>query len=305
MKITLFYNDFKKEIDLDVTKKNGIIQNELLNYCSLLIYNIEYSEVNINNEKYILGEEHFDFNKSLEDSLLSFFDSINDIDSLEISIYDRKRDSNGNVVKNNLIIDKYNKWFMLNEDENLLNRVHNENGNRHILRFPLESVLQNILRASFTSSQYAVDYTNDNIHSDNLQNDIESDTQSDPHYEIEQAQPSNNDLNFFINMFDSYIRNNEMDNDYSDLPDLVPIEDVKVVLEEEKFNNIENVLYENLDLSEVNECLICTEAFSFLDTIKKIKCNHLFHTDCIKPWLCHESNKCPVCRIDVDIGTYK
>ena len=43
MKVNLFYNDFKKEIDIDISKKIGIIQENLLNCCSLLIYNIEYS----------------------------------------------------------------------------------------------------------------------------------------------------------------------------------------------------------------------------------------------------------------------
>ena len=63
----------------------------------------------------------------------------------------------------------------------------------------------------------------------------------------------------------------------------------------------------NKDLNSIEsiECLICTEAFIGDDIIKKIKCNHLFHTDCIKPWLCEESNKCPVCRIDIDKGTQK
>ena len=34
MKIILYYNDFKKEIDINITKKIGLIQEDLLNYCS-------------------------------------------------------------------------------------------------------------------------------------------------------------------------------------------------------------------------------------------------------------------------------
>ena len=38
------------------------------------------------------------------------------------------------------------------------------------------------------------------------------------------------------------------------------------------------------------------------DELVKIKCNHIFHCHCIKSWLCNESNKCPVCRIEVGKG---
>ena len=69
----------------------------------------------------------------------------------------------------------------------------------------------------------------------------------------------------------------------------------KIVLNDEQFNNIENICYNNI----IDNCLICTENFNINDLIKKTKCNHIFHTKCIKQWLCKESNKCPICRTQI------
>jgi hypothetical protein len=55
MKATLFYNDFSKELDIDINNKIGIIQEKILSLCSLLIYNIEYIELILDDKKYILG----------------------------------------------------------------------------------------------------------------------------------------------------------------------------------------------------------------------------------------------------------
>lgn len=43
-------------------------------------------------------------------------------------------------------------------------------------------------------------------------------------------------------------------------------------------------------------CPICLEAFSDNDTVKRIKCGHVFHSSCIDPWLSEISDICPVCR---------
>ena len=66
MKVNLFYNDFKKEIDIDISKKIGIIQENLLNCCSLLIYNIEYSDrdgnnISVHNMVYVFNYNYLKF----------------------------------------------------------------------------------------------------------------------------------------------------------------------------------------------------------------------------------------------------
>jgi len=332
MKINLFYNDYIKEIEIDISKKIGIIQEKLLNYCSLLIYNIEYTEIIVENKSYILGDNDFDFNEIFETILIKLCKETINIE--KIIMYDRKRDFNGNVFKNNIIIDKYNKWYIQHENENYFNYYVNEQSeNRHIIRFPIETILQNILRVPINNISYENIFNEQEQNNDQEQNSEQEQNSDQEHNNQEQNNqqennqqeinhnifinntyiPFNNSTNIFnnfIDIFDRYLNDENIDNDYNDLPDLVPIdenfyEDVKTILSDEEFNNIETLLYKDLNNNEKMECLICTEEFIEKDNIKKIKCNHLFHTECIKQWLCKESNKCPICRIEIDKGYHK
>ena len=72
------------------------------------------------------------------------------------------------------------------------------------------------------------------------------------------------------------------------------MEDIKIVLSNEEFENIENIKCVN-----ENKCSICLENISKNEEIKKISCNHEFHIECLKEWLCKQNIKCPVCRFDV------
>ena len=94
-------------------------------------------------------------------------------------------------------------------------------------------------------------------------------------------------------------------------------EDVIVALTEEQFDNLEHKNYTSQSLNndqildytltheenKSKECFICMENFVENEVITKIKCDHIFHKDCIKPWLCKQSTKCPICRVEVDKGT--
>lgn len=48
-----------------------------------------------------------------------------------------------------------------------------------------------------------------------------------------------------------------------------------------------------------NTCSICFDDFNDNSIIRKIKCLHIFHKDCIDPWLLNQSYKCPICRDSV------
>ena len=50
------------------------------------------------------------------------------------------------------------------------------------------------------------------------------------------------------------------------------------------------------------DCNICIECFNKGNNIIKLNCSHEFHKDCIKKWLCDNSTKCPVCRVEVAKG---
>jgi len=50
--------------------------------------------------------------------------------------------------------------------------------------------------------------------------------------------------------------------------------------------------------NEVNECTICKEEFKKAEKATKLPCKHLFHHECITPWL-GQHNSCPTCRFEL------
>ncbi|KAF9939301.1 hypothetical protein BGZ67_009689 [Mortierella alpina] len=46
------------------------------------------------------------------------------------------------------------------------------------------------------------------------------------------------------------------------------------------------------------ECSVCKDEFTTEDTCLKLGCNHIFHDDCIKPWL-KTNGSCPTCRFSL------
>ncbi|GAA5882057.1 hypothetical protein JCM1840_004240 [Sporobolomyces johnsonii] len=50
-----------------------------------------------------------------------------------------------------------------------------------------------------------------------------------------------------------------------------------------------------LSHDSINDCPICQDAFQLSEELIPLPCRHLFHSDCIVPWL-KTSGTCPVCR---------
>ncbi|WJX74453.1 RING-type E3 ubiquitin transferase [Trifolium repens] len=49
------------------------------------------------------------------------------------------------------------------------------------------------------------------------------------------------------------------------------------------------------EIEAETHCAVCTEAFHLGSEARKMPCKHLYHSDCILPWLSMR-NSCPVCR---------
>ena len=50
-----------------------------------------------------------------------------------------------------------------------------------------------------------------------------------------------------------------------------------------------------------NVCSICLDEFKEDDILKKLNCEHIFHKDCLEPWLNNNNRNCPLCRTDINI----
>jgi hypothetical protein len=103
---------------------------------------------------------------------------------------------------------------------------------------------------------------------------------------------TDNILNSLFTNFNDFIEQ-QLQN-YTDL------EDVKVTLTEEEFNKLDKVTDKELITNK--QCNICLEDFKENDIVNddskliQLKCNHIYHKDCIGEWLTKQSTKCPSCR---------
>ncbi|KAI7855657.1 hypothetical protein BDC45DRAFT_505570 [Circinella umbellata] len=45
-----------------------------------------------------------------------------------------------------------------------------------------------------------------------------------------------------------------------------------------------------------DRCLVCLDDFIPKQSVRVLKCCHVFHQECVDRWLCETHNSCPVCR---------
>ncbi|KAF8377257.1 hypothetical protein HHK36_030632 [Tetracentron sinense] len=57
--------------------------------------------------------------------------------------------------------------------------------------------------------------------------------------------------------------------------------------------------YRSESTPELIECAVCLSKFREGEKMRELKCNHVFHKDCLDKWLQHDSATCPLCRSSV------
>lgn len=64
---------------------------------------------------------------------------------------------------------------------------------------------------------------------------------------------------------------------------------------QDKIDELPNskITLEHVENAEL--CSVCMENFNLDEEVKKLSCSHLFHGDCISPWL-KKRQTCPICR---------
>ncbi|KAL1915387.1 uncharacterized protein VTP21DRAFT_6845 [Calcarisporiella thermophila] len=55
---------------------------------------------------------------------------------------------------------------------------------------------------------------------------------------------------------------------------------------------------EGLEVVDAEMCAVCLEDYVEGDMLRKLPCDHEFHTECIDPWLTTKSPTCPLCKLD-------
>ncbi|KAJ8274078.1 hypothetical protein COCON_G00087030 [Conger conger] len=65
--------------------------------------------------------------------------------------------------------------------------------------------------------------------------------------------------------------------------------------DKEKIKSLPTVQITEVHVGSCLECPVCKEDYSVGESVRQLPCNHLFHNDCIVPWL-EQHDTCPVCR---------
>ncbi|XP_017141384.1 E3 ubiquitin-protein ligase Iruka [Drosophila miranda] len=66
-------------------------------------------------------------------------------------------------------------------------------------------------------------------------------------------------------------------------------------LSSNRINEIPNVQITSEEVEKKIQCSICWDDFKIDETVRKLPCSHLYHENCIVPWLNLHST-CPICR---------
>ncbi|XP_072961396.1 E3 ubiquitin-protein ligase RZF1-like [Typha angustifolia] len=63
-------------------------------------------------------------------------------------------------------------------------------------------------------------------------------------------------------------------------------------------NSMPTIKISQWHLNEESHCPVCKELFELGSDAREMPCKHLYHSDCIVPWL-EQHNSCPICRLEI------
>uniref|UniRef100_A0A182NSN6 RING-type E3 ubiquitin transferase n=1 Tax=Anopheles dirus TaxID=7168 RepID=A0A182NSN6_9DIPT len=62
--------------------------------------------------------------------------------------------------------------------------------------------------------------------------------------------------------------------------------------------NYDRISLKRLSVLNLSMCVICRSDIKYSNQRKTLKCEHAFHSKCIKQWIAFQ-NICPICRIEL------
>jgi len=323
------FKDIIKNIDLTTDIKNGNLQKYLLNIFNLTIFDIKYIIFEYKNKSLINGYNDISFfsnfilNDLIKIKIIDIFEEVDiDIDFNKLKEYyntfliseddhflvsDFERQTNSQTNLQNSFLDLINNIEHQNlENQNLEHQnlehpnLENQNLEHPNLENPdLENHLINELEINnilnlennLINNVQIPSLGNPSLGNPSLGNpslgnpSLGNPSLGNPSLGNPSLGTSSLPRFFFINLIRDLYQTNT-----------TPLqEDVKIVIKEEDFNKIEIIN----NVNDVN-CSICCDEIK--DNAIKLKCNHYYHKDCIKKWLCNYSNKCPNCKEEVCKG---
>jgi len=253
------------------------------------------NETNLETTQETTNNPLIDLSLDYMTALKLYLDNEYNYDGSDTSIY---------IIKN-----IYNYLHDLNINDNEIKKAilllfeHDDN------KEEIEYILDRIISRRYASNANALSYNNyfSNIFSminstANIVNEIRNEVTDQYTGDIINPTMVIDLINTNLNNFNNNFTITFYTNDQQNFQDPLLSEDVKTIATEDILNKNTTVdVYKNIN-KELREkhttCAICIDDFNDDSNIRIIKCNHVFHTDCIDPWLLKESYKCPVCRDD-------
>lgn len=297
----------------------GKLLEEVCQRFQMMVYEIEYMEIMGNASAPTSTPTSFRVGSSEADCCEYLDEWISKMDAetqyCTLHLHPRRRDESGNVIKENLYLENYQR-YLVKKDEEEYSRyfdqmVEEEERRRELLQgvhTPYSSITNVVLR-NFLQDFVALSLSQaepepepemetepvpplssvNTLLSSLLRVDLDVDLDADlPRMPLQASYPSTSTFRYIFS-------------NLSPQP-IFSMQDVKVSLTQEEYDQIPCQTYGTLTEALGTQCIICGDDYKEEDWVKVTPCHHLLHDECLKPWLLKESKKCPVCRCELGKG---